>query len=680
MLFAGSSDIAIVTTQFCDYLTTPKEDGGANIELRSHAGGVPSTAEAIKYVETLADDGSWPDIDYANTARSSWLPFRHVIRMTSMAARLHAGGLSDREKGMVVNACRRAAKFWMKHDFVSPNWWYNEIGVPQFFGEYALLLGNGLPEDEKRFIADTILARSQLARTGQNRVWLAGNVLMRAMLTNNEQEAKTASEAIWNEVRVSGGEGIQPDWSFHQHGPQQQFGNYGMGFAVEIARWSTILRGTAFAVPAQQQEAFRRFLLEGVDWVVWQGALDLAACARQITPDSPVAKAKTFRSVFSIMQQADPLHSGSYAAFVRRNSPGAVNDLVGSRYFWRSDYFIQRQLDLFASLKMSSARVIGTELVNSENLAGRYLADGALLLLRRGDEYANIYPVWDWRHIPGCTLAWSSEPPRTGKEDDRLMTTWVGGVSTGSDGCAVLDYDRDGVRARKGWFFHEDRVVCLGNGIRSELPLPIHTSVNQCLLKSPVSVIHRDGGVHTLPAEASLPAGTVAVAHGGLCYTLIGDAHFGLDAKERTGNWSIVFTNPSTPIKDVRAEVFDLWIDHGSKPHDGAYAWMVSPEKDNKPKPTVIVNSAAAQAIRWSGGCAQAAFWQPGRVEAFPECAIEVEASCLMLLTKVDAGWRCSVSDPSQKLRSLRVTIGQQTRTIELPQGLFAGSTVTTSW
>jgi len=37
-----------------------------------------------------------------------------------------------------------------------------------------------------------------------------------------------------------------------------------------------------------------------------------------------------------------------------------------------------------ATLKMSSTRVIGAELVNSENLSGYHTADGALYLYREG--------------------------------------------------------------------------------------------------------------------------------------------------------------------------------------------------------------------------------------------------------------------------------------------------------
>jgi len=38
-------------------------------------------------------------------------------------------------------------------------------------------------------------------------------------------------------------------------------------------------------------------------------------------------------------------------------------------------------------------------------------------------------------------------------------------VSDGSYGLAACDFERDGLTARKSWFFFDDEIVCLGAGI-----------------------------------------------------------------------------------------------------------------------------------------------------------------------------------------------------------------------
>lgn len=79
------------------------------------------------------------------------------------------------------------------------------------------------------------MEQSQFGMTGQNKVWLAGNVLIRGLLLNDAELIKEARENICSEIVLGQKEGIQPDWSFHQHGPQQQFGNYGLSFLCNMS-------------------------------------------------------------------------------------------------------------------------------------------------------------------------------------------------------------------------------------------------------------------------------------------------------------------------------------------------------------------------------------------------------------------------------------------------------------
>jgi len=64
-----------------------------------------------------------------------------------------------------------------------------------------------------------VMEQSQFGMTGQNKVWLAGNVLIRGLLLNDAELIKEARENICSEIVLGQKEGIQPDWSFHQHGP-----------------------------------------------------------------------------------------------------------------------------------------------------------------------------------------------------------------------------------------------------------------------------------------------------------------------------------------------------------------------------------------------------------------------------------------------------------------------------
>jgi chondroitin AC lyase len=625
----------------------------------------PDPSNARNLAQTLAADGSWPDLDYASQARSGWPPEDHCTRMVAITAAANRPGAAAADRAILLAATHRAFGYWIAHDFQCPNWWYNEIGIPKTIGMTALLLGEELTEAELRYATGTSLARYPIGRTGQNRVWLAGNTLMRGVLAGDEAAIRAAAETIWGEVQISTAEGLQPDFSFHQHGAQLQFGNYGMAFAVETARWSTILRSTPWQLPPEELAAFRSYLIDGQNWISWRGAMDISSCARQLMPHSPRTKTATIAQVMAQTAGFDPSQAPAYRAFIARNRPGAANDLVGNRFFWRSDYMVHRRPVFAATLKMSSTRVIGAELVNSENLSGYHTADGALYLYREGDEYGDIFPVWDWRKLPGITCAQFAPPEyRT----SAVPRDFVGGISDGSDGAAVLDYVRDGVSAHKAWFFSRDTVVCLGANILGTGPDPVATTINQCRLRGAVRV-EADGKTRTLPAGNHTLSDTTAVEHDGWRYTVLDGAALRLDAGPVTGNWRRVFDNPQTPPADVTQEVFTLWLDHGRNPRAAHYAYTMTPIGTTA-QPRVLENSATKQAVELSGGKVAIAFWTAGEMVLPDGRRIEVDAPCLVLT----AAGATRVAEPTQKLAKLHLKIDGDNHEVPLPTDAVAGT------
>ena len=63
-------------------------------------------------------------------------------------------------------------------------------------------------------------------------------------------------------------EGIQEDYSFHQHGPQMQFGNYGLTFVDVMSFWCSVLYGTDYAFSDQQNGLVMQLISEGMNWTV----------------------------------------------------------------------------------------------------------------------------------------------------------------------------------------------------------------------------------------------------------------------------------------------------------------------------------------------------------------------------------------------------------------------------
>lgn len=655
----GEADVQRVARQFREYSLHEATDRGDrlldDVEL-------PKTAVAgvSKWLDKLQPDGSWPDVDYASNARSSWRPYDHLTRVLSLTVFARRADTKADDAAKAIEGVHRAIGFWMQRDFQCPNWWYNEIGTPKILGSIALLLDQDLKPDELKYIADVVLVRAKVgAMTGQNRVWLAANGLMRGVLINDEKLATAAAQVIHDELRAGTDEGIQPDFSFHQHGPQQQFGNYGLAYAVEMSRWATVLRSTRFAFPEDKLSILRGFVLDGEDWVVWRGAMDISSCGRQLFPNSPRTKAATIAAVMRTMTLVDPPREKDYLAFIARNKTNAgENDLVGDRYFWRSDYLVHRRPSWCATLKMSSPRVIGGETVNSENLSGLHLADGATFFYRDGHEYDDIFPMWGWRKLPGTTCA---------QDDHSLVWTkgargesgdFVGAAADSTGACAAMDFRRRDLRAKKVWFFAGDVVVCLGADITSTGKAPIATTINQCLKRGEVLT------------------GADEVEHDGLRYVLPAPQRWNAVSETRTGNWKTVFDTPSTPKQDVSRDLFTLTIDHGVAPSVQTYAYYVLPSTEpHEGRVKILSNTAALQAAtidnRWCG----IVFWSPGKVR-FNDHDIAVDQPCIVVVDAKDELMHVTLADPTQKVKSLRITIDDKPQDVTLPQGGDAGRSV----
>ena len=168
-------------------------------------------------------DGSWNDIDYANTARSRWPAGDHLrVRLRALAADWRING---KEESLL--AAHRALGFWLRNRFKNPNWWWNVIGVPQSIGDAALMIDVKLAPDERAGVLEVMdVVEPDFAKTGQNMAWMAENRLRRGLISRDDGVVRSAFADTLGQVRMGNAEGIRSDWCFHQHGEQPQFGNF----------------------------------------------------------------------------------------------------------------------------------------------------------------------------------------------------------------------------------------------------------------------------------------------------------------------------------------------------------------------------------------------------------------------------------------------------------------------
>ncbi len=542
--------------------------------------------EVVKLIEGFDwEKNCWKDIDYAARDLGSWPPTFHVTRMYSLAKLYVSGGNRWSRSEQLGRLLHSALAWWTENMPVCPNWWHNEIGVPKKMGAFLLMMRDELSEEE---IAGglKVMEKSEFGRTGQNKIWQAGNNLMRGLLTDDIELVRKALGYIGEEIFVTREEGVQEDWSFHQHGPQIQFGNYGLSYIDCTAFWLRVLHGSDFAFTGEQTEIIASLIREGVSRSLWKGVMDPSFCGRQNFINAGPGKACAV--AIAAMNMAAALEGDEAEAFrkiAEENLEPSLhkNTVLGGSYYWRSDCGIWRRPEWYSSIRMHSERTVGFEFTNMENTLGNFSADGALILMQDGDEFDNIFAYWDWRKLPGTTTYDDGKPIRLDKsrEGRQNNSRHVGGLVHDEAMVSAMELERDGLHALKSAFFFDDCVVSLGADIRTSRSdfQSVTTSIDQIHLKG--EVVRGKNWVH----------------HAGRGYVSLDGSPIIVSQDVQRGKWDYI--DPSFHEAWDEGAVFKAWFEHpaattGTVP--ASYAYLLLPCRSASETASV-----AAQAGRRKG-------------------------------------------------------------------------------
>ena len=635
--YASDDDLARRFIAYSDY-------GRANdvLQLQLYTS-VHLPGEEVERLLGLMDErGCWRDIDYTDQTRGRWQPTLHLTRLQALAKLWAAPDSEYVRDPRLCRALHAGIGCWLRLDPRCPNWWHNEIGVPKKLATVLLMLGDEASPDE---VAGgvRILDRSPFGRTGQNRVWLAGNNLMKGLLTDDEELVARARDTIASEICLTTGEGIQSDWSYHQHGPQLQFGNYGLAYAESLSFWFRVLEETPYAFSDAAYGILRRLLTDGIARSVWRGILDPNFCGRQVFPDAGRGKALSLAVTARNLAAIERPGSREFSRLADRILfPARREGGMGPRYYWRSDCGIYRARRWYASVRMHSERTVGFEMTNRENLLANFSADGALLTMQHGAEYENIFACWDWRRIPGTTAYDDGLPIRSSDAipEKRNRTRRVGGLAADGMLCTTMELCRDSLRALKSNFFFGRWGVALGCGIRSLDPAhrTLFTTLEQNRLRGDVTVGSADRVFRfgkEVPTARNFPSGTVRwVHHDKRGYLLLDGPDWRLSTVEQSGKWDPI--DPSCRDCSDSARIFKCWIEHRRDCPD-RYAYVLLPGRSAKRTARlaekcpvqVLRNDTLCQAVRL-GRRLCAVFHAPG-VLSNGDFALRVDAPAVLL-------------------------------------------------
>ena len=456
-----------------------------------------ATPEELQAVlQDQLPDGSFRSVDYKDDNRSSWRQVHHLDN-TRILTRAYADPRNPAYKNpKVAEAARAALAWWGTHKPLSSNWWQNDMNQPKRIGQILLAdPGDLFTGDIRKNALDICRNARPLPRyTGNNLVFIAQNLFLRALLEDDASLATASANIIRREIRIVPPElrlqwacgGIRGDGAYHQHGPQVQFGNYGGEFCENMSRWANFWKGTAWEFTPQEWDLVRHYVFHGFQWTLWKGKMNLLAIGRQIWNQGEARKGDWVLRSIARYATADPKGPEPYEKILNRNETG-VNDLIGTRVLWNSAMLFHRRGDWMSVVRGNSVRVRPVEDdTNGDNALGRYFSDGTCLFWRTGNEYTAITNSWNWTRLPGTTLP---ATPIQSRKDRRWTlspkgsrqlgeTAFDGGATDGSRGAFIFTQNLDGVRAKKAYFFDDDAVYELGTDIQSTSPYEVATTIN----------------------------------------------------------------------------------------------------------------------------------------------------------------------------------------------------------
>ncbi len=641
----------------------------------------PISEERIQFLLNIESNGSWNDVEYTSKDPSGWTPHMHMGRILELTKIFSDPSSSYNNSPYVEKVIHKALEYWFQAKLVSSNWWYNQIGIPKVLASICLLFEDKMTEHEMSE-AIKVLYNAKIERTGQNKIWLSGIVLVRGLLENDLSVVREARDAIQSEISIAKGtaEGIKMDHSFHQHGAQQQFGNYGAAYLLSLSGWAQIFEGTSLTFDQQAYDCLFDLVDQGYRRALWKGYMDINMLGRQLFHNAQRHKAISVAFSSNSLSRVDSKNRAGYQQLIDENILNSTNPgVLGLYHFWMSDETVQRCSKWMVSVKMSSSRVTGVEAGNGDNKKGWYMADGATYTYMKGDEYENIFPYWNWRRIPGTTAYETDKPLKqsgwTGRQNTK---SFVGNVNDGHLGMTIMDFSRDGLDARKAWVFTDEYVLCLGAGIKSDSNCLVTTSIEQSKAKS--DLFYLNGQVWENTTLQAFSGGrNPRYFHHNIGYIIM-DGNGTASVEKNTGSWhDIMSLYPETMVES--GDVVCLYLNHGAVPQQATYQYLILPATTRDKVKTfdlckfrVLENTAKRQIVSLPKGVFLVSLYEAGKVELSGNLEFVSDKPGLFLIKENNYFFEVFATDPTYKEASFILSVNGEEKVISLPMDDYAGT------
>lgn len=612
---------------------------------------------------TLQANGEWPDIEYDDVEPAAWKIPEHLKRVQAMATLLISPPSKFFNDNTLLETIKQALDHWIEKRYRSTNWWHNEIGVPRYMRDIIILLQGHLDRDRLEKALEVFAQlRVHEDYVAGNLIWCADLGLHYGALTRDEKLMQRCRDLIVREIKKDSCEGIQPDYSFQQHGRRLQMFQYGKAYIWESLRVAWQVRGTQLAFPRDKVELLTDVVLNAWQWMA-RGIYTVPGTMDRSSSRKGELKAADIRPLLPLIMELYPAKANELGKMYTIQDQKQV--LQGFRYFPFSDFMVYHRPAFSFFLKTISTRTLPAESINRENLKGRLLNSGDAYMIRRGNEYTDLMPVWNWSLLPGVTAFEGAHAIE--------QKSFVGSVSDAENGVTAMDYvmkDSSGKQtfsARKLWACYDDKVICLIAGMKSEhIPVGIFTALDQCRLMGPVVTSLGKG---PLPEGSHQLSNLRWIYHNGLAYIPLTASDVNLKSGPATGNWHSI--NNAESAQPVIEKVFMPVLLHQPAQQSSTGYILTSAASAaearrlaRRPQWKIIINDDGVQAVQMNDGVIMASFYTAGGIRWNKQQSLHVDQPCLVLLKK----GRLYISDPLHKGGNVTIKTPKQTKTVLLPK------------
>lgn len=555
--------------------------------------------KTARHALSVSVDGQrFSDIDYTCKSRASWSALGHLVNLAALSGcyAYDRQGFCYRDE-TVKTLIIGGLEFWFQHDFHNPNWWYNDLGVPQQLRLIALYLHGELPQE----LFGRILARLQDdiedRWTGTNRMWFAENLLFRAVLTQDEALLLKARSYLQETMAVAdkpGVEGMQVDGSYAQHGMQLYNNGYGYSFLAQLTKWMYILDTDGARLDADAMAHVTQSVLQGLRFMCRYDEADPNSRSREIVrgfSPSPQHQMESrlgpLRLLYTVSRDAAVKSQlQNFMDFIqkKRTNPGKCANTM----YYRLDFMTQSRDRFYASTRLLSKHTLGGDVcgpsrddmrvVNGENVRAGFTGYGMTLCMLDGSEYHNIYPLWNWGRLPAVT---SPEICLHLEQGALCDNAFAGGASHGCFGVCGFSFEKeyrhngkkDAFGGRKAVFYFEDELYFVGDQLHTTALQPFHTTLDQCFFRGEAWA---DGKGILLDTPLHRP--TQKIWHNQIGYILREPAEVWIEAESKTGKWSDITLESPIPanLDTASGEVFTVCLPHKNK-QSAEYEYAVLP-------------------------------------------------------------------------------------------------------